>query len=163
MSAPTLDRASFMLGYLTSRLDCAADIVDMVAQAEEYLTGEAVPLPALAVMDPQPEPEEPEKAPAPKPKAPPKATPPSGESKTERVAALSRQGWSIKQISARLDIGKGAVGGHISHARKRGLLPVLGSAEDKAIKGRRVNLPPVAARDVTEKLMGDPPAGRSAA
>lgn len=163
MTEMTMDRASFLLGYLTARLDCAPDILDMVAQAEAYLDGEAVPLPALAAMDPQPDPDEPAAPPAPKPKASSKATARGGGSKCEQVAALTREGLSVKQIAARLDIGKGSVGGHISFARKKGLLPALGSAEDLAIKGRRVGLPPPAPGDVTASLMGDPVPGRSAA
>ena len=65
MSEMTIDPASFLLGYLTARLDCGPDIFDMVAQAEAYLAGEAVPLPALAALEPLRQEEEPNKPPAP--------------------------------------------------------------------------------------------------
>ena len=171
MSEPTLDRASFLLGYLTARLDCAADIVDMVAQAEAYLDGEAVPLPALAVMDPQPEQEpeqqpeqeEPEKAPAPKPKAPQKATPkpkqpkqPKVGAKRQRVVEMTKEGLTAREIAKSLGSSIGSVEVMRVDARKRGELPPAAKPGEAS---RDVG---ASARDVTAELMGDPAPGRSA-
>ena len=154
MSETTMDRASFLLGYLTARLDCAPDILDMVTQAEEYLNGEAVPLPALAALDPPSEQEEPDEPPAPKrletaTTKSKQTNQPKPGTKRHAVVELTKEGLTAREIAKRLDSSVGSVSVMRTDARKRGELP----------PPAKPGLPP--SRDVTAELMGDPAPGRS--
>ena len=153
MTETTMDRASFLLGYLTARLDCAPDILDMVAQAEAYLAGEAVPLPALAALDPPAEQEEPDEPPAPERLE--TATTKSKQShqpkvgtKRQRVVEMTKEGLTSREIAKRLDSSIGSISVMRADARKRGELP-------------RPPKPGAGPRDVTAELMGDPDMGGS--
>ena len=154
MTAAMMDRASFLLGYLTARLDCAPDILDMVAQAEEYLNGEAVPLPALAAMDPLSAQEKPDEPPAPERlnQAPPKPNQshqPKPGTKRHRVVELTKEGLTAREIAKRLNSSIGSISVMRADARKRGELP----------RPPKPGLPP--SRDVTAELLGDPDMGGS--
>ncbi len=165
-TAPTIDRVSFLIGYLIARTDGAAEILDLVDQAEALIEGEVdVEVLLLGGAD---EPAR-RQLPAPQEDGPPHPAPcaessaaanGSGASKRARIVELYRTGHRPTDIAAALGISPKHVSVDLSKARKRGDLPPANSPGDMKIK--TLNPAPLA-RDVTASLMGDPGPGRSAA
>lgn len=154
--SPSLDRVSFLLGYLLARTDSAAEILELVSEGEALLDGEreiAEVLPEIEALEP------PAKRPAPATKKPAKHAAGKKTNK-EQIIERYRLGHRPMHIAVALDLSKKYVGVTLTQARKRGDLPPVGSSEDQAIK---LLDPKPVPRDVTADLMGDPAPGRSAA